>query len=325
MYANNISVQYKNMSSLQASNPTLLDNTSPSLDQAQPSADITGQSGQTESKLSGLTKDTTMIILILVVMCLIVVIIFVVVSMLRNNKMKSVVLHSNMIDLSNRNLVPYKVETEKLPNITNSGQEYAYSFWLFLGNKYDQTTNHKLLLSRGNSDVAGITSSTNFSSLTNPIIFMDSVSNKLYVAISTTEAKAANVSLDEIVAGDSNYIVSYIDYIPLQRWVHVVVSIKNIYVNIYLDGDLYTVNTVNDIITNSATARPMIRGTQGEVVIGNNSSSIYGHLSLTQLFNYSLSQKEVTRIYKKGPVRSSWLSIIGLGNYGVRTPIYEIN
>jgi hypothetical protein len=289
-------------------------------------ADGSGADGSASpdgSKAAGIAMDTTMIILILVVMCLIVVIIFVVVSMLRNNKMKSVVLHSSMIDLSNRNIVPYTVESDKLPNISNSGQEYSYGFWIFLGNKYDQTNDHKILLSRGNSD--NVVGTNNFSSLTNPIIFMDKTSNKLYVAISTTEAKSVNVTLDDIVKGESGYIVSYIDYIPLQRWVHVVVTVKNIYVNIYLDGDLYTVNTVNDITTVSASTRPMIRGTSGPVTIGNNRSSIFGHLSMTQIYNFSLSQKEIKKIYNKGPVRSSWLSIIGLGNYGVRTPIYQLN
>ena len=297
---------------------------------AQPPAPTGAPTAPEGSKMSEITKDTTMIILILVVMCLIVVIIFVVVSMLRNNKMKSVVLHSNMIDLGNRNIVPYTVESEKLPNISNSGQEYSYSFWIFLGNKYDRTNNHKLLLSRGNSEVVPSSSTTpSFSSLTNPIIFMDSASNKLYVAISTTRATDVNVTLNDIVenSADKGYILSYIDYIPLQRWVNVIVSIKNTYVNVYFDGDLYTVNTVHDIVNVSDTGKsqPMIRGTTGQITIGNNNSSIYGQLSMTQIFNYSLSHKEVKKIYKKGPVRSSWLSIIGLGNYGVRTPIYEIS
>ena len=280
-------------------------------------------------------KDTVMIILILAVMCLIVIVIFIIISIIRNNKMKSVVLHSSMIDLSNRSLVPHTITNDKIPSISNNSQEYSYSFWVFLGNKYDQTASHKLLLSRGNTTEE----SQRYSNLTNPIVFMDKASNKMYIAVSTTAVTDNTVTLDDILIKDSGstdadsistttasnrgFILSYIDYVPLQRWVNITVVIKGIYVNIYYDGDLYTVASVHDI--KNTTSTPMIRGSSGEIVIGNNTSTIHGHISLTQMFNFSLNQKDIKKIYKKGPVRSSWLSVIGLGNYGVRTPIYELN
>ena len=315
-------------------------NGNPSLG-ATPSAEVfqkpgVGQVGQVEQVGQNVakeaTKDTVMIILILAVMCLIVIVIFIIISIIRNNKMKSVVLHSSMIDLSNRSLVPHTITNDKIPSITNNSQEYSYSFWVFLGNKYDQTSSHKLLLSRGNT----VDEAQNFSNLTNPIVFMDKASNKMYIAVSTTAVTDSSVSLDDILgkstdstslttnaASNRGFILSYIDYVPLQRWVNVTVVIKGIYVNIYYDGDLYTVASVHDV--KGTTSTPMIRGSSGEIVIGNNTNTIHGHISLTQMFNFSLNQKDIKKIYKKGPVRSSWLSVIGLGNYGVRTPIYELN
>ena len=294
-----------------------------------PNVDDVKEAAQNTMKEGG--KDTVMIVLILAVMCLIVIVIFIIISIIRNNKLKSVVLHSSMIDLSNRSIVPHTITSDKIPSITNNSQEYSYSFWIFLGNKYDQTTSHKLLFSRGNTDeVTG-----SFSNLSNPLIFMDKSSNKLYIAVATTAA-TTSVTLSDIL-GDNNgntevvtngvsnrgFILTHIDYVPLQRWVNVTVVIKGIYVNIYYDGDLYTVASVHDIKNSSTT--PMIRGTSGEIVIGNNTNTIHGHISLTQMFNFSLNQKDIKKIYKKGPVRSSWLSVIGLGNYGVRTPIYELS
>jgi hypothetical protein len=279
------------------------------------------------TKLTGMvTNETFIVILILVVMCVIIIIIFVIVSMLRSNKMKSVILHTSMITLNNKNVVPYKVEAEKLPSSSN-GQEFSYSMWLFLANNYDQTSNMKIILQRGNTS----DSKTNISALTNPIIVMDKSTNRMYIGVSTNATNVDFMDIDTIFKRDavtkqytSGYLVGVIDYIPLQRWVNIVIAVKDINMNIYIDGDLYTIATTNDIRSPNSDVRPMIRGNTGEVVIGDKVNTVPGHLSLTQYYNYSLSHKEVRKIYKNGPVKSSWLSIFGLGNYGVRSPIYEI-
>lgn len=280
-----------------------------------------------ESLFTNVTKESGIIILVIIVMCIIIVIIFVIVSILKSNKMKSVILHSSMITLNNKNIVPYKVESDKLPSSTN-GQEFSYSFWLYLSSTYDQTSGKKLILYRGNTS----DSSTNMSVLTNPIVVMDQSSNRMFIAVSTNATVGDFIDIERIFARDevtkqftSGYLVSVIDYIPLQRWVNVVVTVKDIYMNIYVDGDLYTINTVNDIKNPNSDKRPMIRGTTGETIIGDKKNTTQGHISLSQYFNYSLSHKEIRSLYKQGPIKSSWLSFIGLGNYGLRSPIYEIS
>ena len=38
-----------------------------------------------------------------------------------------------------------------------------------------------------------------------------------------------------------------------------------------------------------------------------------------------VSQKEAKNIYTQGPISQSFLRYFGIGNYGIRTPIYNID
>jgi hypothetical protein len=269
-------------------------------------------------------KESWLILLIIGAMFLLVLVVFYIFYLIKKSKLKNVVLHSDMIVLDNRNVVPHIVSADDMSSLTMNGQEFSYSTWIFLANNYDATSDHKLIMQRGNtSTVAGMISPN-----TSPIIAMDSKTNKMYIAVSTS-AVTNPLTFEKVFEKDaatnrftSGFLVTYIDYVPLQRWVNVILVVREMNMYVYIDGDVYSVASASEVRTNSD--RPMIRGTSGDLAIGEKRNTTHGYLSLTQFFNYGLTQKEVRSIYANGPSRNSWLAIFGLGSYGVRSPVYKI-
>ena len=122
-----------------------------------------------------------------------------------------------------------------------------------------------------------------------------------------------------------------IDYVPIQRWVHVVFTIDNKLLTVYLDGDVYSVKSVDEFrsLKNLASSL-VVDKTNGDVFVGKNMSiangnTVDGYLSNLEFYNYAMSIDDVKRAYYRGPYKKSWLSFVGLSDYGVRTPIYKLS
>ena len=268
-------------------------------------------------------NQTMIVILAVAAMLLLVLIVVYIVSLIKKNKLSSVILHDKVIQLDSAGAVPYVIESSKM-GLPSVGQEFSYSLWLYLGNNYSPTIRHKLIFQRGNTSQE----KDGFTNQTNPIIFMDKSTNRLYVAMSTTNVNTDH-TLDQIIQRNaegkftSQYLISYIDYVPLQRWVNVTVVSKDNMMMVFFDGDLYSATSVSDI-SFASKQRPVIRSTRGEAIIGDSQYQVQGYISHSQFFNYALSQREVTKIYNTGPNKKSILSFIGLDKYGVRSPVYNI-
>jgi hypothetical protein len=147
-----------------------------------------------------------------------------------------------------------------------------------------------------------------------------------------------------------------IDYIPIQRWVHVAVVV-NEEVNggvmyAYLDGELVK-SEQSGSVTDSfkmiqldasgnpvANARPITKTIQrnysnlnldgvGDVYVGgspaesNIGPGFSGLVSGIQFFNYDLNVSDIYNIYVQGPI-DNLAAKLGLPAYGVRSPVYRI-
>ena len=156
---------------------------------------------------------------------------------------------------------------------------------------------------------------------------------------------------DAVVTGtdDKNkymYTGIKIEYIPLQRWVHVAIVVNsdilstNIYA--YVDADLVNTGVTSRSINNSATGTISTISTQSinrynnidlsqtkYLLVGGDSSNtkngpgFNGLLSNFCCYNYDLNQSDINNIYRQGPV-NGFLAYLGLGMYGVRNPIYKL-
>lgn len=275
-------------------------------------------------------KQSWLIVLIVVAMFAIVLIVVYIVSMVKKNKLQNVSLQTSMIGLNDRNIVPYKVDASQMSLVSN-GQEFSYCFWIILSSTYDSTSDHKLVFQRGNAPVTSSTGQTRYSSNTNPIVLLDKTTNKMYICVATSQVSQSSMVASDILHTnslnqyDSGFMVSVIDYVPLQRWVFVGIVIQDTTLYVFLDGDLYSATTVYDVSSAShSQVRPMIRGTNGDLLVGEKANTTQGYISNSKFFNYALTQKEMQSNYNAGPVKNSILSIFGLNNYGVRSPIYQV-
>lgn len=289
--------------------------------------DYTGSSAPKRVMLDSL-KSSWMIILIVAAMFILVLVVIYIISMVKKNKLQNVSLQASMLDLNNRDIVPYNVSSTQMSLVTN-GQEFSYCFWIILSSTYDSTNDYKLVLQRGNTNT--VNGSNQFSSNTNPIVFLDKTVNKMYICVSTSQA-TGQMSPSDILATNasgqftSGYLISTIDYVPLQRWVFVGIVVKDTTLYVFMDGDLYSATTVYDVATAiNVNVRPIMKGTNGDLTIGEKVNTTPGFLSNSKFFNYGLTQPEMQSNYNQGPSKTSLLSMIGLNNYAVRSPIYEVD
>ena len=271
------------------------------------------------------TSQSIVVVLIIAALFTIVLVVIYIVSMVRRNSLQNVVLHDKIITIDNRDMVPHIIESTKM-SLVEHGHEFSYSFWIYLGDNYMPTSSHKLIFQRGNAEAPTATGDIVFDSGANPIVFMDKNTNKMYFAFSNSAVRAGAKSLDDIILKtnlgySSKYLITYIDYVPLQRWVNISFALKDNTAYVFMDGDMYSAVSVNDL---PIAPRPVIKGTKGAATIGDKKNAAKGFISLTRYFNYSLTQSEVQNIYNSGPVKKSILGFIGLDNYGVRTPVYNL-
>lgn len=205
----------------------------------------------------------------------------------------------------------------RLPELKNGG-EFSYSIWIYIEN-ITITSDYKIIMYRGNS--AGYVNGSTY-------VYMDPNTNKLYVTLRTNgnpevADRDGKVNLQQIK--NNEYLMhGYIDYVPVQRWVHVCFAVRDAVMYLYFDGELYSVNTVYDLRARSDGSRPMITRPVGDVFMGGKADreGINGYLARAQFMNFGVSLQQAKQIYNEGPYKRNMLSYVGIENVGVRNPFY---
>jgi hypothetical protein len=240
------------------------------------------------------------------------------------------------LDKQSINEIP---NTDKLPSLTN-GREYAYSFWLYLESVKTNNNYNLVFLRSANSD-------SNQLQNANPIVYFDKNSNKLVIKVRTALADTLTFNnLDDKVDPDDDtsltvhedncrYATFEIDYVPLQRWVNIIINVNNNMLSVIMDGAIHStrvLNADNDTCEGDSSSK-LVSPTTGSVMIGNISETnntlpaADGYISRLQFFNYSLNTPQhIEKIYNAGPVKSiGILQKLGLPLYGFRNPLYRID
>ena len=289
---------------------------------------VTKTGGEGEKKITANTIG--IVCLIIAAMLVLIFLIIYIVQQVKRTKLQNVNLQkdapSALIQMDNRQSVPYRVPANNMALVSN-GQEFSISFWVFLGSNYTATDKQKMIMVRGNGNTynEGTIMITKNSC---PVIFLDSNSNTMYFAVSTSKA-AASMTPAQIIhtvpngTYDSGWLVAKVDYVPLQRWVYLTMTLQQTNLQVFLDGDLYSVATLGDIV-NNLTGMPIIHGSSGDLLIGDSINYTPGYIAKASFYNYALTQSDVKTMYAAGPNTNSYLSYIGLGNYAVRSPIYQV-
>jgi len=203
-----------------------------------------------------------------------------------------------------------KTVADKIPAMKN-GKEFSLSFWVYV-EAPTNTSGLKKVLHVGDG---GDTYS--------PLVMLDRTTNKMYVALRTmssagdtkaaldtysTTRQGSSASQDSAASDTgpvyNNFVILEVEYVPLARWINVVVVLDNDIVTLYLDGDIYSVSPVTRFATDGVVADP-----SGSLGVGSSTRGFSGYVSNVQIANYAFSVFHARALYRAGPVRRalSWL------------------
>ena len=141
---------------------------------------------------------------------------------------------------------------------------------------------------------------------------------------------------DDTVHNDNcKYATFKIDYVPLQRWVNIIINVNNNMLAVIMDGAIHSTRVLNEDNNECPgdSSSKLVSPTVGSVMVGdiiedtNNMPAANGFISRLQFFNYSLkTPSHIKKIYNAGPVKSvGVLQKLGLPLYGFRNPLYRID
>jgi hypothetical protein len=271
-------------------------------------------------------------------------------------KIKSVV-SDTKVPVMGTKLTKFTAELAKNAN----GSRKSFSFWIYINDmtKYRGQYQTVAAVSSDGDNTYNVESCS-------PYIFLDKNNNTLFIRFTKLDDKEYNSKFKQI--NNANDLHGFmqsgisIDYVPIQRWVHVaVVCNSNTFkttLYAYVDGDLvktlshgeafklagYTSNysTVSTCSSNSGSlicdkAQANLADFQnlnlnmtGYLYVGNIRDysdgigpGFYGLLSSFSSYNYELNQQDIYSIYNEGPV-TGFLAKLGLSAYGVRSPVYKL-
>ena len=243
----------------------------------------------------------------------------------------------------------HNVNGGPIPAIGN-GRRMSFTFWIYIHDLSRFRGMYRHVLHRGDKGMANAS----------PLVFLDSDSNKLHIRFDSNKSATQNLTISEPfdvatvtaktktagakvpnadkVAFDLATHGMTIDYVPLQRWVHVAIvvneSVNHGSITAYLDAEVVK-NVVSgtdipfkDLQTVRTELQNLNLDRKGDVWIGGApyeeaGPGFAGFVSRVQFFNYDLNGRDIYDVYMKGPV-DSLSSKLGMPAYGVRSPIYRI-
>jgi len=240
---------------------------------------------------------------------------------------------------------------------TGNGFRRSYTFWIYINDMSVNNGSYKHVLHLSSNSTDTINQSC-------PFIFLDKNENKLNIRFAADNAyETITTNFTNINSLTDDYAVKkfmiqgiQIPYVPLQRWVHIGIvinqTISTTTISCYVDGDISVIkssgdrNDVNGSSTGSTitnftlTHNPIIDrvkyenlnlNTTGNLTVGGDNRSndsggigFSGLISKFKSFNYDINQKDIYKDYNEGPVNSLLLNL-GLKNYGLRNPVYELS
>jgi hypothetical protein len=214
---------------------------------------------------------------------------------------------------------------------SGNGKRRSYTFWIYINdlNKYQDLYKHVFHIGAMDNALAAF-----------PYVFLDKTENKLHIRFSSKTANYSttfgnglkdveNLTDDQRINFMENGIT--IDYIPIQRWVHIAVVINENSnggtIMSYVDAEYTKVVTTNDLINGKTIKiKDFDMDLKGDLYVGGSEENYCGFsglLSKVTIYNYDINDKDIYDDYNTGPLNGFMARYVGA--YGIRSPIYKIN
>lgn len=249
----------------------------------------------------------------------------------------------------------HSLEADGIPAPGN-GKRMTFAFWIYIHDLNKFAGSYRNVMYRGDMNAPMASQS--------PMVLLDAKDNRMHVIFGTEQAdpyngKKAQIfgtnATDESMRTPENqareiaYLLATrgitIDYIPIQRWVHVAIvvneEVNGGLIQAYLDGELVKIvrtekevksigikraDVTTEDIVSQLNIQNMNLDKRGNVFIGGSMDApipgFSGLVSRVAFFNYDLNVRDIYKVYLEGPI-DGLASKIGVA-YGVRTPMYRL-
>ena len=219
------------------------------------------------------------------------------------------------------------IDLDGIPSSSN-GQRRTYTYWIYINDLNEHSGVYKNVFYIGDSPNGHLGTSS-------PFVFLDKIDNKMHIRFTKTNSTAFGSTLDGISPSNETDFntVATLDYVPLQRWVHIGVVVNDNYnggnITLYVDGELAKSTNTGEKELETDNFEKDYNGLNldkiGKLYVGGDSkvgnvSGFSGLLSKVSLFNYDLNQADIINDYNKGPIDGVLASL----GYGLRGPIYKL-
>jgi hypothetical protein len=139
-------------------------------------------------------------------------------------------------------------------------------------------------------------------------------------------------NVDTLLHYDGKRCGITIQYVPIQRWVHIVIVVSDFnggIVYTYIDGELADVEKarerkliLHELDFENRIGSLFVGGSVSNTTV--NATGFSGLISKFSLYNYDLNKNDIYNEYNKGPL-NGLLTSMGIVSYGLRNPIYKLN
>ena len=241
-----------------------------------------------------------------------------------------------------------RISGEGIPTKLN-GNRVTFMFWIYINDINEGNGQFKHVLHRGDRSTANAS----------PLVMLDETESKLYIRFSGSKRgvddklNSVNKNWNEIInnyrrnfdnnsdalAADLSHHGIIVDYVPIQRWVHIAVVVNETInqgeISLYMDGELVKHISSNDTVKindnrkldTSYDFQNLDLNKVGDIYVGGAETSenigFSGLVGNIAFANYDMNARSIHNEYTKGPV-DNLASKLGLPAYGVRNPLYRL-
>lgn len=305
-------------------------NYSPALNSSAPQRSILGSLGNFYTGVSSNFGSNGGIVVAMIVLALVVFIILAyVVYRYLITTLKTTTLVDKPLHARNNSKA---VDSDKIPSLDN-GLEYAMSFWVYI-DSVSTSDKYKKVLTIGTTDACSF------------LCVMDKSTNRMYMGFKLSNCIESQRKIDAVEGAFDAYALARannnnpnsgkspnqvlgqmivpVEYVPLQRWVNVTFVVNQDIITLYLDGDIYSVSSVDSFVSADNAGRPIsatVSPPEGSLIVGSSIDGFNGFVSRVQFFNYAVSVYHARMLYASGPINRGILGYVGLPRYRLQWPV----
>ena len=213
----------------------------------------------------------------------------------------------------------------------SNGIKRSYGFWIYINDITKYSGKYRHVAHMGNS--AGEIKNAS------PYIFLDKNTNEIHIRFAPKDDKLSDQdrlndieNTEELLYYGGKRCGITIKYVPIQRWVYVVIVVSDInggLIYTYIDGELTEIERgkgnnllLHEINFETKPSSLFVGGNISNLLI--NMAGFSGLLSKFSIYNFDLNKNDIYKEYNRGPL-NGLLTSMGIVSYGLRNPVYKIN